>query len=138
MVLKENQQARNRRGFTLLEILVVVAIIVVLASIGGYYYMQTLEDSKVTAAQLKAKGTLTPACEAYKLKVGVYPASLDVLLQKTEEGFGPFLKSEEDILDPWKQPYAYDPSGPRNNGTQPDISTRSPSGIEIGNWPAGH
>ena len=37
--------------------------------------------------------------------------------------------------DPWKKPYQYDPSGPRNNGRRPDIWTVAPDGLEIGNWP---
>jgi hypothetical protein len=134
----------KRSGLTQLQIIILVisviailmvVIIVVLAGIGVFFYRQAVDDAKVTAAQLKAKGDLTTACKTYKVKVGNYPASLRDLLLKTPEGFGPFLENEQALLDPWNQEYKYDPAGPHNNGTQPDIWTTTPKGIVVGNWP---
>jgi general secretion pathway protein G len=139
MTIARRDRVRVRGAFTLMELMVVIAIIVVLVGIGGFAYMKTLDDSKVQSAQLKAKGDLTTACKTYKTKVGEYPNQLTDLLQKTSEGFGPFLESEEALLDPWERPYQYNAAGPRNNGMQPDIWTTDPgSGQEIGNWPKGH
>jgi hypothetical protein len=88
---------------------------------------------------MKAAGSLTTACKTYKTKVGQYPAQLADLLQKTDEGYGPFLENEEALLDPWNQPYQYNAAGPRNNGSSPDIWTTVPNtGQEVGNWPKGH
>jgi type II secretory pathway pseudopilin PulG len=122
-----------------MELMVVIAIIVVLAGIGGYAYMNALEGSKRDTAQANVKGVLTQACEDYKIKVGVYPPQLTDLLQRTDAGYGPFLKNEEPLTDPWNQPYQYNSAGPRNNGQGPDIWTVDPNtGQEIGNWAKGH
>ncbi len=136
MIVARKRRDPARGAFTLMELMVVIAILVVLVGIGGFYYMQTWEDAKVSAAQLQMKGDLSAACKTYKLKTGNWPQSLAVLLQKTDDGlYGPFLDNQTAIIDPWGNQYQYDPAGPRNNGTQPDISTEVPGkGVVIGNW----
>jgi general secretion pathway protein G len=137
MTVVRKNRSPIRGAFTLMELMVVIAIIVVLAGIGIVYAMKTLDDSKRDLAQQRAK-ELGQACELYKIKVGDFPNQLADLLQQTPEGYGPFLKSEDALRDPWDQPYEYNKAGPRNNGTQPDIWTVTSSGIEVGNWPKGH
>ena|SRR5579872_7247520 len=133
MLIKHQTQRQARRAFTLMEMLVVVAIIVMLAGIGGYYFVQAQEDAKKGAAKAQTK-VLTQACDAYRISHGTYPASLQVLLQRDEEG-GPYLKTPDAIIDPWRQPYQYNAQGPQNNGNQPDIWCVSPNnGQQIGNW----
>ncbi len=132
MRIQHQPQRQARRAFTLMEMLVVVAIIVMLAGIGGYYFVQSYEDSKRSAAKVQTK-VLTEACDAYRLSHGTYPASLQTLLQQDEEG-GPYLKSAEALIDPWKQPYQYNAQGPNNAGRQPDIWAQAPNGMQIGNW----
>jgi len=127
---------KARGGFTLMEILVVVAILVILASVGGYYYMGTLENSKLDIAKLQMKA-LDTGCETYKLNSGGdWPPNLQALLQPINGKDPPFTDPEK-LLDPWKKPYQYNPQGSRNNGVKPDISCVSPKGVEIGNWPTG-
>jgi general secretion pathway protein G len=136
MIIARKRRNSGHGAFTLMELMVVIAILVVLVGIGGFYYMQTWEDAKVSAAQLQIKGDLAPACKTYRLKTQSWPPSLRDLLQKTPDGmYGPFLDSEAAVLDPWKQEYQYDPSGPHHNGLEPDIFTTVPGkGIVIGNW----
>ncbi len=62
-------------------------------------------------------------------------ALLDDLLKKDDLG-GPYLESKDALLDPWKQPYHYDPAGKKNEGRRPDIWTVAPNNEVIGNWPA--
>jgi len=125
-----------RRGFTLMEILVVVAIIVMLAGISSFYIMERYEDAKYSNAKIKVK-QLTQFCQAYRLGNGdVFPPSLEALIQAQPNGGAPFALPE-DLIDPWGKPYQYDPSGGRNNGIQPDIFTVSPKGQTAGNWPGG-
>jgi general secretion pathway protein G len=132
MRLQLQTQRQARRAFTLMEMLVVVAIIVMLAGIGGYYFVQSYEDSKRSAAKVQTK-VLTEAVEAYRLSHGTNPPSLQALLQQDEEG-GPYLKTPEALIDPWKQPYQYNPAGPNNAGRQADIWAAAPNGTQIGNW----
>ncbi len=132
MRIQHPTQRQTRRAFTLMEMLVVVAIIVMLAGIGGYYFVQSQEDAKKGAAKAQTK-VLTQACDAYRISHGSYPASLAVLLQQDEEG-GPYLKSQDALIDPWRQPYQYNAAGPQNGGRQPDIWANGPNGQQIGNW----
>jgi general secretion pathway protein G len=127
----------RRSGFTLMEILVVVAIIVVLAGAGTFYLLPLLGQSKEKVAKLTI-ANLTEAAKTYKLNNGEFPASLDALAQTQPNG-NPKLVSPDSLKDPWGRPFQYDPSGPKNEGMQPDISTLSPetAGKVIANWPGG-
>ena len=49
---------------------------------------------------------------------------------------GPWLEDRDALKDPWNVPFMYDRTGPRNNGRKPDIWTKGPDGVELGNWPA--
>jgi hypothetical protein len=94
-------------------------------------------DSMLDIAHTQVKGPLTKACETFRLKHGRFPATLAELREKNAVG-GPFLESDDALIDPWGQPYKYDPKGLRNNGVKPDIWTVAPTnGVEIGNWPMG-
>src|SRR5260370_21610963 len=109
MTIARRNRNPVRGAFTLMELMAVIAIIVVLAGIGGFYYMQPLEDSKVSAAQIQMKGDLTAACKTYKMKTGNWPPALAALLQKTDDGlFGPFLDNQSYLIDPWGNQYQYD------------------------------
>lgn len=139
MMLREsrgtNQRALRRRGgFTLMEMMVVVAILVVLAGIGGYYYSKSLDDAKASAAKVQCK-VLSDAVEAYKIKNGDYPASLQALTQPEPDGSRASLDPDA-LRTPWGGQYMYDPSGPNNGGNKPDIWAETRQGQRIGNWSA--
>ena len=132
MVYRKRALLREtRRGFTLMEIMVVVAIILVLVSLGGVFLFGRYKDSQKSAAKIQIK-TLVSTVEQYTLDHnGTPPQSLDVLLQKDSSGYGPYLKSREAITDPWGRPYSYSPAGP--NDVEPHISCQAPDGTLIGN-----
>jgi general secretion pathway protein G len=79
--------------------------------------------------------TLTTAVKMYKTKFGENPAQLKDLLEPPD---GPPIVEPSGILDPWGRPYQYDPTGPRNQGKQPDIWTVGHDRQLIGNWPERH
>ena len=120
-----------RRGFTLLEVLVVVAIIVILAGVGTMYVLPRLEEAKVRRAKIDCEA-LSQAVETYKLNNGQYPQTLAELTQSQPDG-GAALIAPDKIRDPWGKPYQLDPSGPNNGGNKADVFTDTPRG-RVGNW----
>lgn len=107
--------ARRRRGFTLLELLVVMVIIGLLASIiAPQYFAQIGKSSaKVARAQIESFGQ---ALDQYRLDVGRYPgteqglAALRAAPAGVAQWRGPYLKRDVP-LDPWGAAYVYTAPG---------------------------
>jgi len=137
-MIQRKQRVEVRRGFTLMEVLVVVAIIVVLAGIAAPIVLNRLEEAKVDRARLDCKA-ISDACSMYNLKNGDYPQSLDVLVQPPEGGGKPYLP-ESALTDPWGKRYQMrNPGTHRDNASmgRPDVFTVTKDGEEVGNWPKG-
>src|SRR5437764_9035184 len=117
--LNKTSVRTTRRGFTLLEILVVAAIIVVLAGVGGYYLLPQVDVAKERVAKAQVMGDLTTAVQSYKLNTGNYPQTLQELTVTGQNGDPPLLKPDA-IISPFGQVYDYNPAGPNNGGMQPD------------------
>jgi general secretion pathway protein G len=133
MLIRHETKRVRRAAFTLMEMLVVVAIIVALASIGGFALFSALGEANEDVARMKA-ATISKACQAYQIKRNRNPDSLDALLQKDDLG-GPYIKTAEDLNDPWGKRFQYDQSGTHHNGQEVDIFTTTPEGKTVGNWP---
>jgi hypothetical protein len=97
-----------------------------------HYRWSSRGPSVVSVARWNMK-TLEKAVLAYERQFGVRPSALDQLLQPPS---GKAFVEPEALKTPWGQPYEYDPSGPRNQGIQPDIWAVLPNGETIGNWPS--
>lgn len=135
--LGKRRGSKNRRGFTLLELLLVMAIIVVMASMVGIavFQFRTNANRDAAAAQI---ATLSNACKMYRLNIGTFPSSLNDLIvlptgMDPNQWRGPYLDAQRIPLDPWMQPYVMGgASGERviissngpdmQAGTQDDIS----------------
>ena len=139
--------SRRRRGFTLIEILVVVIIIATLAtaiviSVGG-----APEEARISRARADIS-TLETALERFKLDMRRFPEEEEGLRALTtapdsedaDRWKGPYIKRLE--KDPWDQPYIYEYPGSENEqgydlytlGADGEPDGEGPN-ADIGNWP---
>jgi general secretion pathway protein G len=86
----------RRRGFTLLELLVVMVIIGLLAAYVGPKYFSQIGKSEVAVAKSQIEA-LAKALDTYRLDVGRYPS--------TEQGLGALLVAPADATGRWNGPY---------------------------------
>lgn len=115
---------RVRRGFTLLELLVVLAIIATLVAVVAPSIFQNVGDAKVDAAKSQIE-IFTLALDAYRLDNDTYPTSeqgLGALRVRPTTGAaprnwrGPYLRKDVP-LDPWGRAYVYVAPGVENPGS---------------------
>ena len=111
MLEKQNSKIKEKKGFTLIEMLVVIIIIGLLASLVAPKLFNKLASSKqkVAKAQIEMVGT---ALDAFRLDVGRYPTTqegLQVLWKdpgNIKKWDGPYLPKPIKE-DPWGHPYIY-------------------------------
>lgn len=102
---------RPRRGFTLLELLVVMVIIGLLAAYVGPKYFSQIGKSEVKTAKAQIVG-FDNALQQYRLDVGGFPSTeqgLQALLARPDgvaRWDGPYL-AKSVPMDPWGRPYVY-------------------------------
>ncbi len=112
---------RERRGFTLIEIMVVVIILGLLAVLVAPNVIDKLSvaKDKTTRTQIELLGT---ALDSYRLDNGTYPSTqqgLEALWAKPitapepRNWAGPYLKKRVP-QDPWGQAYVYHSPGEQN------------------------
>jgi general secretion pathway protein G len=135
-----------RRGFTLLEILVVLAILGLLATLAITNLDTMFDGAKKDTAEMFVKQSLRVPLQAYSMHMGGYPTTaegLQVLVtapaNKSGNWRGPYVKDDGGIpLDPWKEPYQYRNPGVKNK-TGYDLWSKGPdkadgTADDIGNW----
>ena len=106
---------RRRRGFTLMEVLLVLAIIVILGSMVGFFIAGMQRGAYEDLARTQM-GLFEQQLEAYRLHVGSLPTSNQGLqalryapsdLNNPQKWRGPY--AAKDIpADPWGNPYQYE------------------------------
>lgn len=121
MSARRNQ---SRRGFTLIEMLVVLAIIATLAGVVAPAILRNAGDAKVQAARSQIE-TLGLALDAYRLDSDTYPTGEQGLIALWElprigdsprNWRGPYLRRRVPD-DPWGRPYVYVSPGKQNPAT---------------------
>ncbi|HEY7566444.1 MAG TPA: type II secretion system major pseudopilin GspG [Gemmatimonadaceae bacterium] len=112
---------RSRRGFTLLELVVVIIVLGLLAAIVAPQILGRVSDARTTSAETQVTlfGT---ALDNYRLDNGAYPTTEQGLAALREKPTrapiptnwrGPYLRKDVP-LDPWGKPYIYRSPGERN------------------------
>jgi general secretion pathway protein G len=135
----------RRRGFTLIEVLLVLVILVIIMGMAVGTYMNRLKKARDDAARSQVGLFQTPL-ETYYLDIGAYPTANQGLgalraapadASSANKWNGPYLN--KDIpLDPWGNAYQYSYPGKHNPDTY-DVWSLGPDGVDgtaddIGNW----
>lgn len=107
---------QDRRGFTLIEIMVVIVILAMLAALVGPKLMGRADDAKVQTTRTQI-GNIESALKLYKLDNGVYPTTeqgLNALVAKPNVGVipknykeGGYLEKKQVPKDAWGNDYLY-------------------------------
>lgn len=125
---------RRRRGFTLMEVLLVMAILIVLGSLVTYSFITIRKNAMEDAARVQIKA-LESACGQYQLHVGKMPTTLTDLrarpqgLANPDQWRGPYL--QDDVpLDPWGGQYQYEVSTDSYGNLRPVISSNGSDGVK--------
>jgi general secretion pathway protein G len=131
-----------RRGFTLIELMLVLVILAVLAAVVLPSLSGKAERSREAAAKAELHNIGT-ALDGYETDVGHYPSSdegIRALIEplNAKNWHGPYLKHNDVPKDPWGKEYIYR-YPPSHNKNWPDVSSAGPDGQEgtaddIDNW----
>ncbi len=141
----KSSHSLRRRGFTLIEVLLVLVILVIIMSLVVGSYTAQQRKARADAARVQV-GLFETPLEAYNLDIGSYPATNQGLsallsspadLQNSAKWNGPYLNKDLP-LDPWGRAYQYSSPG-RHNPNTFDVWSLGPDGVDgtaddIGNW----
>ena len=106
----------HKRGFTLIEMMVVIVILGLLAGLVVPKVMSYFGDTHKKTARLELE-IIATSLDEFKRDTGRYPSTeegLQSLLQAPPEvraWNGPYLKQPHQLLDPWDNPYQYNYPG---------------------------
>ena len=141
-LLRSRLVASARRGYTLVEIMLVLAIIAVLVGAGIYKLSGNLDVAKETRVDADI-ATVTTQLKTYEMQALTLPTTeqgLDALVTQptTDPIPARWHQLFESVpVDPWNRPYQYRNPGTHNpNGF--DLYSLGPKGKEgdgnFGNW----
>lgn len=130
---------QKRRGFTLLEILIVLAIIGVIAAMAVPRLLGQQRSANIRATK-SAIMSLEEAAQLYAVgNAGVYPENIQLLLQKSPDGTEPLL--DKIPVDAWGSPLNYEYPNTKANVSRPAIwssgenrQNENGGGDDINNW----
>lgn len=130
----------HKKGFSLVEIMVVLGMIVALGTSAIFVGRNYLESGRYSTAKADVSA-IAIAVSQYKFEMEEYPQTLNVMTQKVEQ-YGPWLH-EDSLKDPWDRDYqysfdesnnsfavwSYGPDGTNASGSNPTEFTGDDIGI---------
>jgi general secretion pathway protein G len=138
------RKAKNtrRRGFTLIEVMLVMLILVILASLVAMALGPTQRQAKLRAAKAQI-GLFEPMLDMFHQDLDMYPSTQSGLnalryqpndVTNPAKWNGPYIKSDIPA-DPWDRPYQYQSPGTHNPDSY-DLWSMGPPNENtiIGNW----
>jgi len=123
-----------KKGFTLVELLVVIVIIALLSSLVAPKFFGKLDDAKVKTAYAQMN-MLSTALDAFRLDVGHYPTTQEGLktlwIKESEiDGWNGAYLPKKVEKDSWGHSYIY--KRPGKNGNEYDLYSYGSDGKEGG------
>ncbi len=130
----------GRKGFTLIEIMLVVIIIGVLSAMVIPRLVGRSEQARRAAARADIEANISVALDLYELDNGGYPRNLGDLMREPSptpiNWNGPYLKRKP--IDPWGEEYYYKFPGEHNKDSYDLYSygrdKTSGGGDDVTNW----
>jgi general secretion pathway protein G len=138
--MRQSIRDRARRGFTLLELLVVLAILALLGGVVGAQVIRYLGTAKTETTKLQMQEIAT-ALDLFRLDAGRYPnqgEGLKALVERPASvgrWSGPYLKGTAVPADPWDRPFLY--RIPGTGGREFDLVSYGADGQPGGTGEAG-
>lgn len=133
---RHTARPRRRRGFTLVEVLVVLAILVMLVGMVVPRILGTQKKADISGTKTQI-GMLSAALEKYALDVKSFPTTEQGLtalitkpadLEETIKWDGPYLNAQDLPKDPWGHDYKYEYPPTHGKLDRPDIWSSGPDG----------
>jgi general secretion pathway protein G len=101
-----------KRGFTLLELMVVLLILALIATIAAPQVTKHLRKAKRETAKIQVDA-LGAAVDSFNIDTGRFPTNEEGMKALIERPAGlaawdgPYIKKKESLTDPWGEPYKY-------------------------------